>query len=56
MEPNTPKENLGIIVHYKVKIRLIVAYGGYAFLFFVILKMKMISLRLQVLNMVIFPN
>jgi len=28
MEPNTPKENLGIIVHYKVKVRLIVAYGG----------------------------
>lgn len=28
MEPDTQKENLGIIVHYKVKIRLIVAYGG----------------------------
>ncbi|XP_002158192.2 beta-arrestin-1 isoform X1 [Hydra vulgaris] len=28
MDQNTPKENLGIIVHYKVKIRLHVAYGG----------------------------
>jgi len=28
MEPGAQKENLGIIVHYKVKVRLIVAYGG----------------------------
>lgn len=28
LDPKIPKENLGIIVQYKVKIRLIVAYGG----------------------------
>ncbi|XP_028401727.1 beta-arrestin-1-like [Dendronephthya gigantea] len=28
LESNVPKENLGIIVQYRVKIRLIVAYGG----------------------------
>lgn len=28
MDTDTQKENLGIIVHYKIKIRLIVAYGG----------------------------
>ncbi|KAK3698546.1 hypothetical protein QZH41_014472, partial [Actinostola sp. cb2023] len=28
MDPNIPKENLGIIVQYKVKVRIIVAYGG----------------------------
>jgi len=28
MEEGTQKENLGIIVQYKVKVRVIVAYGG----------------------------
>ncbi|CAB4017647.1 beta-arrestin-1 isoform X3, partial [Paramuricea clavata] len=28
LDSNVPKENLGIIVQYRVKIRLIVAYGG----------------------------
>lgn len=28
LDPNYPKENLGIIVQYKVKVRLIVAYAG----------------------------
>lgn len=28
LESDVPKENLGIIVQYRVKIRLIVAYGG----------------------------
>ncbi|XP_031565006.1 beta-arrestin-1-like isoform X2 [Actinia tenebrosa] len=28
LDPNIPKENLGIIVQYKVKVRIIVAYGG----------------------------
>ena len=28
MDDTIPKENLGIIVKYKVKVRVIVAYGG----------------------------
>lgn len=28
MDESTSKENLGIIVQYKVKVRVIVAYGG----------------------------
>ena len=28
IDPSVSKENLGIIVHYKVKVRLVVAFGG----------------------------